>query len=363
MTECDTIRDRFFGEDELPRSDVELTEHLAACATCRFAAAGLKAVGAAWADNRSLLVPAPPFSSIMPAALAAARTRRVRGLLRRMVPFAASGVAVAALLVVALAVGRHDANRPILAAPGMVLSADSGPTLAVLATGVRVGLSSGKLRIDPDDGARLVLDAGVVSFEVPPLAPGHALYVNTPAAEIRVHGTRFQVASDAHGTSVVVDEGLVEVQPIGTGRPHLFARPGESVLVEPLDGYREHARTAAIAALEKNQIVVAERHLAELLASNPPPLLAAEAQSLLGWAAAAGGDRRTAIERYRRALAELPTDARPLWAENAFAELALLLEAGDPGAANATWRAYVVRFPSGVHAALARARVGEDKAF
>ena len=69
------------------------------------------------------------------------------------------------------------------------------------------------------------------------------------------------------------------------------------------------------------------------------------------------GERDQAIGRYVHALSLLPEGARPLWAENACAELAFLVEQHTPARAAATWRYCLHRFQNGVHAELARSRI------
>jgi hypothetical protein len=86
----------------------------------------------------------------------------------------------------------------------------------------------------------------------------------------------------------------------------------------------------------------------------------AEGQALLAWSLAGSGDRRGAVARYRQALALLPATQSPLWAENACAGLALLLEQEEPAEGAAAWSQYLRRFPRGVHASLARTRAASQ---
>ena len=183
----------------------------------------------------------------------------------------------------------------------------------------------------------------------------------TPAAEVRVHGTRFQVVRDGSGTLVSVTEGLVEVVPYGGGRSSLLLRPGESTKVASAADFRSDLRGAALGALGRGEFAVARRHLESLLQADLAPLELAEAHALLAWALAGSGERGPAVDRYRLALGMLPEGQSPLWADNASAELALLLEQGDPAAAVPAWREYLARFPEGIHAALARARLAAEK--
>jgi ferric-dicitrate binding protein FerR (iron transport regulator) len=359
MSDCTSIRDRFFAAGELERGNPELEAHLEACEACARAAAALPLVDAALATPPAVVVPS--FDAIALEAARAARTRRGLVQVRRRLPYAITGVAAAAAAV-ALVFLVLPSGSPRLAVGGALDSA-AGARAAELPSGAKVRLDGGELRLVPGAPGeeRLHLAAGAVSVEVPKLAPGHALAVETPDAEIRVHGTRFQVTRDRRGTSVSVIEGLVEVRPGGTGRAPLFLRPGEATVIEPLDDYRRGLRASAQANLDAGRFDAADEGLAALLATAPGETDRAEALALRAWAAAARGDRKGAIDRYREALGTLPVGERALWADNAAAELALLLEGEDPAAAAAAWSGYLRRFPEGVHSSLARARAEEAR--
>jgi hypothetical protein len=81
----------------------------------------------------------------------------------------------------------------------------------------------------------------------------------------------------------------------------------------------------------------------------------------LAWSLAARGKRGDAVARYRQALTLLPDGQQPLWAENACAELAILVEQESPKSSGATWAECLRRFPSGVHAASARSRINSTR--
>jgi tetratricopeptide (TPR) repeat protein len=81
----------------------------------------------------------------------------------------------------------------------------------------------------------------------------------------------------------------------------------------------------------------------------------------LAWSLSARGKHTLAIDRYRQALTLLPEGVQPLWAENACAELAILVEQERPKDASTTWAECLRRFPDGVHAALARSRAHSSK--
>ena len=60
-------------------------------------------------------------------------------------------------------------------------------------------------------------------------------------------------------------------------------------------------------------------------------------------------------------VALLPEGKQALWAENACAELAILVEQESPKDGAAAWAECLRRFPDGVHAALARSRAHTNK--
>jgi tetratricopeptide (TPR) repeat protein len=181
--------------------------------------------------------------------------------------------------------------------------------------------------------------------------------VRTPDAEVRVHGTRFQVIRTGRETQVVVTAGLVEVRPEGVGRPVQMLKMGESATVLSVEAYREGLRHSTLAALDHGQFGAAEKQIGQLLVSSSDAAQQAEVQAMLAWSLSARGKRSEAIARYRQALALLPEPLRPLWAENACAELAILVQRGSPQQGVETWAECLRRFPDGVHAGLARSRV------
>lgn len=362
MSDCNAVRERFFAEPVVDGTHPDLAAHLAGCPACSAIAAALPQVDRSLDEIAHAPLAVPSFDRIAPAVARAAGARRRTTRLRRSLPAAVAVLsAAAAALVLALRVG--GASPPSLEA-GMRLESAAETHEAVLGSGARVRLDAGAIRlvaVGPGE-ERLLLDAGAATFEVPKLGPHRTLAVATPDAEVRVHGTRFQVVREAAGTTVSVTEGLVEVRPEGPGRPPTFLRPGESIFVKPLDGYRDDLRAAAQSALERSRFEEARERIDALLATEPGASLRAEALALAGWASAAQGERAAAIRKYREALTLLPHGERPLWADNAAAELALLLEREDPAAAAQAWAEYLRRFPVGVHGALARARVAGEAA-
>jgi tetratricopeptide (TPR) repeat protein len=101
----------------------------------------------------------------------------------------------------------------------------------------------------------------------------------------------------------------------------------------------------------------AEKQIESLLETSQGDLQKAEAQALLARSAAGRGRRTEAIRLYREALALLPAGGSPLWSENACAELAFLVEQETPRKAVAAWSECLTRFPSGMHAELARSHI------
>jgi ferric-dicitrate binding protein FerR (iron transport regulator) len=301
----------------------------------------------------------PGFEHVAPWARRAARRRRRAQSLRRRLPLPlALGVSVLVTAALTGGVLHHLRERPLAA--GEILDAAGASRQARLPSGVRLGLASGRLVVDGADAhhSALRLSAGTAFLEVPPAWLGGRFTLRTDEAEVLTHGARFQVTRDAGGMRVAVSEGLVEVRPrVGPVKPFVVHRGGAG-RVATLAEQRREARLAALGALARSP-AEAEEHLQSWLATAPPPCEAAEAHALRGWRRLAQGDDGAAIESFRAALSLLPVAASPLWAENAHAQLALLLERS--GAAAAVWRNYLIRFPGGTHAALARKRLFRDR--
>lgn len=100
-----------------------------------------------------------------------------------------------------------------------------------LADRARVGCAAGtevRLSREGAEDSRLELSRGSISFEVPKLAPGHTLSVETRDAVVTVRGTRFTVtvagAESKPLTRVSVSEGRVQVD---SARGTVFLGPGE----------------------------------------------------------------------------------------------------------------------------------------
>jgi ferric-dicitrate binding protein FerR (iron transport regulator) len=366
MTDCLSLRERYIAPADGNPADPVWTTHLAGCPECRLACQGLPEVDRALGELGQLPVSVPPFDAIAPVAASAARSQRRRRAFRRRAPYLYTGLGAAALaagLVAAVWIGRSHQMAPKLLVPGAEIRATAEAKSAILGSGVRIRLEAGTLKLASAGKAAeaLVLPLGRVFLEVPKLPPGAVVSVRTPDAEVFVHGTRFQVIRTSQDTQVNVLEGVVEVRPEGLGRPVQTVRAGESATIGSAEAYREGLRRATLVALDHGELSAAEKQIGQLLGSSAEAVQKAEAESLLAWSLSARGKRRDAITRYRQALTLLPEEKRPLWAENACAELAILVEQESPRDTGPAWAECVRRFPDGIHAALARSRVHSSR--
>ena len=366
MSDCLSLRERYFAPGLENSNDPEWIQHLQECPTCRLAHEWLPLADRAHHEVTQLPVAAPSFDLMAKAAQSAARNQRGRQVVRRSVPFFYTGLATAAVaagIVAAVMVSRGRLNAPKLLQPGAEILATAEAKSAVLSNGVRILLDTGLLKLASanEHTQTLFLPSGRVSVDVPKLPRGSSLSVRTPDAEVRVHGTRFQVIRTGKDTQVHVVEGVVEVRPEGLGRPVQTVRAGESVTVGSAEIYREGLRSSTLAALDHGEFAVAEKQIGDLLGSSADRTQQAEAQALLAWSLSARGKHSEAIQRYRQVLSLLPEGERSLWAENACAELAILLEQESPKDSGATWTECLRRFPDGVHSALARSRARPSK--
>lgn len=359
MSDCLRLRARFLPPADGDPAAPEWQEHLRSCGECRLAWQGLPEVDRALGAIVRAPVAVPSFDAIAVAAAGAARHQRRRGALRRSMPFLYTGLgtALAAGILITVLVGR--AGAPKLLVAGDELRATAEARSARLDNGARIRLDAGMLKLASSDRRHpaLLLTTGRVLLEVPKLPSGATLSVRTPDAEVLVRGTRFQVIRGTKDTQVQVFEGVVEVHPDGIGRPPQTVRAGERVAVGSAEAYREELRRSTLAALDHGELSAAEQRIGKLLGSSAEAAQQAEAQALLAWSLAARGQRGDAIARYRLALGLLPEKPRVLWAENACAELAILVEQESPRDANAAWAECLRRFPDGVHARSARTRV------
>ena len=362
MIHCQTVREHFV--QGLPLDESDFRDHLAGCGDCQAVLEGIVIGDRVLAEPVAIPIPIPPFEAIAPVAAKAASGRRKAVTLKRRLPFFYTGVgaaAAAALLIVGLLAARAYVNRPPVLARGMILETKDAEKKAVSAMGVDIVLATGSLEVLPgvENEERVFMPKGQASFSVPKLGRGRSLSVRTPDAEVIVHGTRFQVSRAKNDTVIQVSEGLVEVRPEGVGRAPLFLGAGQSATIASVESYRESVRQQVLRSLDQSDFSTAEHSLDQLLGVGSTDIQKAEAKALFAWSLAARGKRSQAIAHYRQAMDLLPEGARFLWADNACAELALLVSEVEPGEASSAWRAYLRRFPSGVHAALARTKLGK----
>jgi ferric-dicitrate binding protein FerR (iron transport regulator) len=362
MSDCWSLRERYFGTASGSPADREWLDHLRTCSECRVACQAMPQVDAALSEIARLAIAAPAFDEVAGAAARAARSQRRRRAVRRSAPFLYTALGTAALaagLIAIVWLGRARQLAPKLLSPGAEIQTTAESKSATLDSGVRIRLEAGSLKLasSTQEGQVLLLPLGRVFVEVPKLAPGRTLSVRTPDAEVRVHGTRFQVIRTSKETQVDVTEGVVEVRPEGGGRAVQTVKAGESTTVPSAEMYRETLRHSTLEALEDADYATAERQIGQLLQTSPIVVEQAEAQALLAWSLSGRGKRSEAIDRYRQALALLPHGHQPLWAENACAELAILVQRMRPKESASTWAECLRRFPDGVHAILARSAV------
>jgi ferric-dicitrate binding protein FerR (iron transport regulator) len=366
MNSCLALRERCFAP-ELANSDrAEWVEHLRVCDVCRSAFEALPAIEQLLEQSCPPTDSVPVFDPLASTAVAAARRQRQRRMLRRSVPFLYTGLAaglVAAAVVIGVVAGRARSTAPRLLLTGEELQVTSQARSAILASGANLRLEAGTVKLGSVEAGceTLQLNTGRLLLDVPKLAKGHTIAVRTPDVEVRIHGTRLQVIRSSQsaqaGTQVQVLEGLVEVRPEGIGRPIQFVRAGETVTVSSEDNHRAALRRSTLEALDHADFSEAEKQIESLLETSHENLQKAEAQALLARSAAGRGRRTLAIRLYREALALLPAEKSPLWGENACAELAFLVEQETPRKAVAAWSECLTRFPSGMHAELARSHI------
>jgi ferric-dicitrate binding protein FerR (iron transport regulator) len=370
MSDCLALRERCFAPDPTLANDAEWIEHLRVCEVCRSAFEALPAIEQLLEQSCPPAAPVPAYDTVAALAASAARRQRQRRRLRRSLPFVYTGLAaglVAAVIVFGVVAGRSRSNAPRLLLAGEELNVTTKARLAVLASGARLRLDAGTVKLGSVEAGceTLQLDSGRLFLDVPKLAKGHTIAVRTADVEVRIHGTRLQVSRSSQSgqteTQVQVLEGLVEVRPEGIGRPIQFVRAGETVTVKSEDSHRADLLRSTLEALDHGDFSDAEKQIESLLNMSHDSLAKAEAQALLARSAAARGRHAEAIGLYRQALALLPAGKAPLWCENACAELAFLVEQETPKKAVAAWSECLTRFPSGMHAELARSHIRKGK--
>jgi transmembrane sensor len=229
-----------------------------------------------------------------------------------------------------------------------VLATGTGETLArTLAGGTEVRLGGESVLALPA-GSAPVVRAGRADFHVPRQAPGHRFAVRAGDVEVRVVGTRFEVARVGARVNVAVSEGVVEVwAPSPSTRALTLAarlRAGESFSHPP----------------EAPASVAPGRGPAELAAPGPPfqrrapaprapsaqaALVDAGASSLVEARVARSTDAAQALVLYRRLAAGTGPSA-----ENALYELGEIYRdrLQEPRRALRAWQEYRTRFPAGL---------------
>jgi hypothetical protein len=360
VADCATVEEALLTRERGVTLGAELSEHLLTCESCAATSARLDAVDAVLGARADEVATPPPFDTVLRPARAAARHRRQLRHVRRVLPVTLAVAGAVAVTVVASQVF-HRAERRVAVA-GDAIDASRGVSEAALADGSRVMVVAGRAVVEASDRSRAIvrLETGTAFVNVPRLGAGRSFVVATDELEARVRGTRFEVRRGGQGTIVTVAEGTVEIRPRDKSGAAFLLGKGESRLVEGLAQRRAQARAAARASLDRRDDSAAEDHIRAWLATEPPAEEAAEAYALLGWKMSRDGNRAGAAQSYRRALAMLPADRTPLWADNACARLALIEEGEGAPARTAAWRRYLDRFPAGVHAATARSRIAGE---
>lgn len=265
----------------------------------------------------------------------------------------------AAALLLLLAVQRGDLQSPkgrgelaLIAAPRAVLESP-GTRRARLNNGAELQVDVGAVAIEQADQARtqLSLSTGAVRVRVPPLPGRGQLSVRTSDAEVIVHGTSFTVRkAGPTATDVSVEEGLVEVRPRGGGRPPVFLRPGESLLVPSLSRYTAEVTRQVAELLRGGGCADPQRRLDTFLELAPATEDRSAVQYRKGFCAAQRGESEDALRWFERA-AESQDRVR---ADNALARAAQLRAGRGAAEGTVAWLRYIERFPAGLHRDTAR---------
>lgn len=260
---------------------------------------------------------------------------------------------------------RSAGVTPIDRRPQLALRVKQGVEQGVeqvrLRSGAEVELASGQAEIDQaqDHDIAIRLASGRVSLRVPPLRPGSRLQVRTGDAEVTVHGTRFVVerneAQDA--TTVSVQEGLVEVRPLGGNRPAQFLRPGEQVLVPSGAAYLRGLSAQVQGLVQAGRCDEgASQVLTTYLGAVPSGSDVSAGQYLHASCAAARGEVNAALAAFESVVASAHSELR---ADNALARIAQLRATLSRAEGTAAWHRYLTRFPQGQHRESAQHYLGE----
>jgi TolA-binding protein len=225
---------------------------------------------------------------------------------------------------------------------------------ATLAGGASLELK-GSIEVDQSNPhqvhIRLLDGESKILVSVPKLLAGASLTVSGAHADAIVHGTRFRVEDQGgSGTTVQVFEGLVEVVPRGSNRPPVFLAAGSSLQVPSLESHFRDLAERVDTAAQTNDCRAVETMVAAVIATARPTDDTSSALYLRAVCSARAGNTASAIRDFEQA-ARIAKD--PTRADNALARAAELLQASDPVRAKAAWRAYLARFPQGLHRGMA----------
>ena len=225
---------------------------------------------------------------------------------------------------------------------------------ATLAGGASLELK-GSLEVDQSNPnhvhIRLLEGESQILVSVPHLLAGASLTVSGAHADAIVHGTRFRVEDQGgSGTSVQVLEGLVEVVPRGGDRSPVFLAAGSSLHVPSLESHLRDLAERVDSAAQSNDCRAVETMVAAVIATARPTDDTSSALYLRAVCSARAGNSAAAIRDFEQA-ARIAKD--PTRADNALARAAELRQASDPVGAKAAWRAYLARFPQGLHRGMA----------
>lgn len=328
-------------------------------------------------DEPAAPMPGPGWAALEESALRMARRRRWRYHLGEAwrglgtTRFVAFGAAAAVALVIGVfgvrALSSRDsagprggmaqratgvpATTPAATAPRLDLQAGAAAREVTLGCGAQVQLAEGSADIDQHEPYSPVINLkrGRVSLRVPPMPSSGRLMVTTTDAEVIVHGTRFLV--DRHeqedATVVSVQEGLVEVRPVGGRRSAVFLRAGEQVVVPSSGAYARQLLAQVGELVESGRCDDKAGTLVEnFLLTAPAGTDVNAALYLKGNCAAAKGDIAGALSSFEQVATGAGSALR---ADNALARIAQLRAGTSAEAGAAAWRRYLDRFPQGQH--------------
>ncbi len=242
----------------------------------------------------------------------------------------------------------------------VVLEARTTDRATTIRCGALLTVALGRIEVDQKEPRRpqLRLAQGRVTVQVPPLGSQGRLTVSTHDAEVIVHGTRFSVvrSDQTDTTEVVVEEGVVEVQPRGGRRGAVFLRAGERVTVPSLSSYLRKLSEEVGALVEAGRCdAAAESMLTEYLTATSGEQEAAHNVSAAlyqkGSCAAERGELESALAYFEQVVTQASGSLR---ADNALARSAQLRTDRSKSDGVAAWRRYLAQFPNGQHRDSAR---------